>query len=103
MIKNLINIAKIWHWHKKTFPNYTATGQTLKLKGEINEYEEAFNKFTKTHGKTKWRWNKKTQEELVDVIISSINAMRFEEIRQEVNKKMEINYNRTWKGGHHER
>lgn len=100
MIKGLINIVKIWMWHKKTFPYYKGMGQKKKVRDEIYEFVEAFDKYTRRGG---FKQQERVSEELVDVIIASINAMRFEDVRQEVNKKMKENYKRSWKNGQHKR
>ena len=100
MIRGLINIYKIMSWHTKTFPKFSAEGQKHKIRAEINEFIEAI----KFNSKKNTRYsNKKVNEELADVIIASINAMRFEEVRKEVNKKMKENFKRSWENGQHKR
>ena len=103
MIRGLINVYKIWKWHKETFPEYTGVGQKLKIRGEINEFIKDFNTYTTKRGKSATRYSEKAEGELIDVIISSINAMRFPEVREEVNRKMAENYKRSWINGQHKR
>lgn len=100
MIKGLFNIVKIWMWHKKTFPYYKGMGQKKKVRDEIYEFVEAFDKYTRRGG---IKQQERVNEELVDVIIASVNAMRFEDVRREVNKKMKENHKRSWKNGQHKR
>jgi hypothetical protein len=100
MLKGLIEIYKIMKWHKKTFPEYTSIGQKKKVRDEAKELVDIFNNYTKCP--TKYR-EILLNGELVDVIISSINAMRFEDVRQEVNEKMKENHKRSWKNGQHKR
>lgn len=103
MLRGLIEIYKIMSWHKKTFPKFSAEGQKKKVRDEAGELIEAFEKFT-NRKKTKSDYlTKKVNEEMADVIIASINAMRFEDVRQEVNKKMKENYKRSWENGQHKR
>jgi predicted dinucleotide-utilizing enzyme len=101
MIKEVIDIIKIWHWHKKTFPKFKAESQKLKLRGEIDEFIDEFEKFTKSTSTKAHYYHQRAEEELTDVIIASINAMRFEDVRKAVNKKMKINHKRSWENGQH--
>lgn len=87
----LIDIFKILHWHKKTFKNYTASKQMQKIVEEIFEWESEFLKYN----------TERELEELTDVIIASIGAMRFKEVREMVQEKMKANQKRRWKNGHH--
>ena len=100
MLRGLIEIYKIWLWHKKTFPEFTAINQKKKVRDEAHELVEAFRNFIQKGNYTR---QKHVEEELADVIIASINAMRFEDVRREVNKKMSENYKRSWKNGQHKR
>lgn len=103
MLRELIEIYKIISWHKKTFPKYTAEGQQIKLRGEAYELIDAFDRFTKRKKIDSRFLHKRVEEETADVIIASINAMRFKEVRDIVKNKMENNRKRKWKGGQHER
>lgn len=100
MLRSLIEIYKIMIWHKKTFPFFSDVGQKKKVRDEARELVEAFDKFTR-HGTE--RNQERVNEELSDVIIASINAMRYPNIRKEVLKKMKENYKRSWKNGQHKR
>jgi NTP pyrophosphatase (non-canonical NTP hydrolase) len=100
MLKGLINIVKIWMWHKKTFPEFTAINQKKKVRDEAHELVEAFKNFIQNGNCAR---QKHVEEELADVIIASVNAMRFEDVRREVNKKMKENHKRSWKNGQHKR
>ena len=95
-------IFKMIRWHKKTFKNTTDTEQLEKVKEEINEYIKAFEEYTKAKGKRKKDACKRRMlEELIDVIIASINCTRYPEIRKKILVKMEINRHRTFKNNHH--
>lgn len=87
----LIDVFKIARWHKKTFPKYEADRQIQKICEESIEFQEAY--FFKD--------SDEALEEAADVIIASIGAMRFKDIRELVNKKMKKNRRRVWKNGHH--
>lgn len=87
----LWTILKIILWHKKTFPQYTWLNQLQKICEESIEYEDAY--FFKDADEAK--------EEAADVIIASLGALRFKEVRDLVNKKMAKNKTRVWKNGHH--
>ena len=98
MIRGLINIYRIWKWHKETFPEYSYVGQKKKVRDEAKEVVDAFAHYTRRP--TRYR-ERLLEEETIDVIIASINAMRYPEIRQEVNEKMKENYKRSWINGQH--
>jgi phosphoribosyl-ATP pyrophosphohydrolase len=100
MIKGLFEIYKIMKWHKKTFPFFSDVGQHKKVRDEAKELVDAFNDYTKRP--TKHR-EILLNEELSDVIIASINAMRYPNIRKEVLKKMKENHKRSWENGQHKR
>ena len=100
MIKGIIDIFKIMRWHKKTFPYFNGIGQKKKVRDEIYEFVEAFEKYTRRGGEN---YQRRVNEELVDVIIASINTMRFADVRHEVAKKMKENKQRSWKNGQHKR
>ena len=87
----LYQIYRILKWHKKTFPKYKPEEQCQKIVEEIFEWESEFLKFD----------TERELEELTDVIIASIAAMRFKEIRKMVAEKMAKNIKRKWKNGHH--
>lgn len=87
----LIDIFKILRWHKRTFPKYTFGKQLQKIVEEIMEWESEFLRLN----------TDKELEELTDVIIASIGAMRFKEVREMVKEKMKANQKRRWKNGHH--
>jgi len=91
-------ITQILEWHKKTFPTFDCQAQKEKLAGEIREYEDALGEYIRTANPI---IGEEVNFELADVVIASINLMRFEEMRELVKEKMEINYTRTWSGGQH--
>lgn len=91
MIRTLWKIYKILRWHKKTFPNFTWAEQLEKVCEESIEFPEA----------TFFKSGEEALKEGADVIISSIGALRYEEIWDLVEEKMEENKQRTWKNGHH--
>lgn len=98
----MFEIYKIISWHKKIFRDCTYTEQLDKVSEEIREYTEALENYIKARGRLKKIFTKsKLDEELTDVIIASINCMRYPEIRERVNVKMEINKHRTFKNNHH--
>ena len=93
MIKGLWLIFKILRWHKKTFPQIDYERQTEKIGEEILEWDREF--FIGDD-------ESKELEELTDVIIASLGAMRYKEVRALVQDKMKENYKRKWdKNGHH--
>lgn len=98
----LYDIYKILDWHKKNLSETTYTEQLDKVKSEINEYTEAFGDYTQARSPArKIACKRHADEELTDVIIASINCMRYPEIREQVKVKMEINKHRTFKNNHH--
>lgn len=100
MIKELITVYKILKWHKKVFPKISYDKQREHLISEMNEYNDAFEKWTKRKTKTN-HWN--VDIERTDVIISSINMLRFPETLSLIDTKMTINKKRKWntlKGRH---
>lgn len=103
MIINIIlDILKIIRWHIRTLPKTKPSEQLEKVRGEINEYIDAFNDYTKARNPTRRKKCKRhMEEELIDVIISSINCMRYKEIREKVAVKMAINRHRTFEKNHH--
>lgn len=103
MLRGLIEIYKIMSWHKKTFPFFSDVGQQKKVRDEAKELIDAFDRFTKRKKIDSRFLHKRVEEETADVIIASINAMRFKEVRDIVENKMENNRKRKWKGGQHER
>lgn len=98
MIKTLIQIYLILRWHKKTFPSFTCQGQKEKVAGEIYEFEQALAEYIEHPTETRARL---VDGELADVVIASINLMRYKEMRELVKKKMKVNYSRSWNGGQH--
>lgn len=98
----MFEIYKIISWHKKTFKSTSSAEQLDKVKSEINEYSEAVWDYTQARSPArKFACKRHADEELIDVIISSINCMRYPEIRERVKVKMEINKHRTFKNNHH--
>lgn len=96
------DIWKIIKWNFKTFPNTTPLQQLDKVQEEIGEFVEAFINLTQARSKTRRDyWERRTDEEIIDVIISAINCMRYPEIREKVRIKMEINKHRTYVNNHH--
>ena len=91
-------IREIWTWHEKTFPDFTAKEQELKLAEEIGEYSNAIDTLIATGLDS---YLKKVQEELADVIIAAVNLLNYPEIEKLVRAKMEKNKQRNWQGGHH--
>lgn len=87
----LVDVFKILWWHFKTFPNYRPEQQCQKIVEEIFEWESEFLKFD----------TEKELEELMDVVIASVGAMRFKDVREMVAEKMKDNKTRRWKNGHH--
>lgn len=103
MLKALFDIYKIMSWHKKIFPEFDSACQKIKIHGEINEFVDEFEIFTQSSPRQSKTQHNKVEEELIDVIIASINAMRYKDIRDKVNQKMKINRQRRWKNGQHKR
>ena len=98
----MFEIYKILRWHKKVCKNTTYAEQLEKVVEEVREYDEAFENYIKARGRSKKLFTKtKLDEELTDIIIASINCMRYPEIREKVKVKMAINEHRTFKNNHH--
>lgn len=91
-------IKDIQEWHEKTFPEFTAKDQEMKLGEEIGEYSAAIDTLIATGLQSDLE---KIKEELADVIIAAVNLLRFPEIQTLVKTKMAANKQRTWKDGHH--
>lgn len=90
MLRILWKIFKILMWQKKTFKN-TWKDQMCKVAEESLEYTDAvyFND------------DDRMLEEGADVIISSIGALRFEEVWELIEAKMKKNLKREWVNDHH--
>lgn len=101
MIRELNLIYKIWKWHGKTFPEATDLEQKQKLAEEIREYSNAMRNYTKSPYPRRKNYAKAVNEEMVDVIIASINCLKYPEFYERVAVKHNININRNWKGNHH--
>ena len=98
----MFEIYKILKWHKKVFRNTTFTEQLNKVCEEVREYNEALDDYIKAKGRLKVIYTKaKLDGELTDIIIASINCMRYPEIRDRVKVKMAENKHRTFKNNHH--
>ena len=91
-------IKDIQEWHARTFPEFTAKDQELKLGEEIGEYSAAIDTLIATGLQSDLE---KIKGELTDVIIAAVNLLRYPEIQTLVKTKMAINRKRTWKDGHH--
>lgn len=98
MIRELWAVYKVLRWHEKTFPEFTAKDQEMKLGEEISEYSAAIDTLIATGLQSDLE---KIKEELADVIIAAVNLLRFPEIKTLVKTKMATNKQRTWKDGHH--
>lgn len=98
----MFEILKIHKWHKKTFPNTTHSEQMDKVISEIYEFTKEFDDFTKARSsKRRGVLYRRATSELIDVIIASINCMRYPEVREMVAVKMSINKQRTFVNNHH--
>ena len=98
----MFEIFKILRWHKKVFENTTYTEQLNKVREEVREYNVAFDEYVKAKSKFKRIYTKANVDgELTDIIIASINCMRYPEIRDRVKAKMSENKHRTFKHNHH--
>lgn len=98
----MFEIYKIHKWHKNTFPQTSYTEQLEKVCEEVREYNEAFEKYIKARGRIRKYYTKANLDgELTDIIIASINCMRYPEIRDRVKVKMAENKHRTFKNNHH--
>lgn len=91
-------IKDIQEWHSKTFPEFSAKDQEMKLGEEISEYCAAIDTLIATGLQSDLE---KIKEELADVIIAAVNLLRYPEIQTLVKTKMAANKQRTWKDGHH--
>lgn len=91
-------IKDIQEWHEKTFPEFTAKDQEMKLGEEISEYCAAIDTLIATGLQKDFV---DVKQELADVIIAAVNMLRYPEIRELVSFKMALNKKRTWKDGHH--
>lgn len=91
-------IKDIQEWHTRTFPEFTAKDQELKLGEEIGEYRAAIDTLIATRLQSDLE---KIKEELADVVIAAVNLLRYPEIQTLVKTKMTTNKQRTWKDGHH--
>ncbi len=98
MIRELWAVYKVLRWHEKTFLEFTAKDQEMKLGEEISEYSAAIDTLIATGLQSDLE---KIKEELADVIIAAGNLLRFPEIQTLVKTKMAANKQRTWKDGHH--
>lgn len=98
----MFEIFKILSWHKKNFPDTTYKEQLNKVAEEVKEYNTEFENYIHSrHPKKKIFCRQRIDEELTDIIIASINCMRYPEIRERVKVKMAINEHRTFKHNHH--
>lgn len=91
-------IKEVWTWHEKTFPDFTAKDQEIKLAEEIGEYSNAIDTLIATGLQADYL---KVREELADVIIAAVNLLNYPEIERLVRAKMDKNKQRNWQGGHH--
>lgn len=91
-------IKDIQEWHEKTFPEFTAKDQEMKLGEEISEYSAAIDTLIATGLQSDLEKNKGRAG---SVIIAAVNLLRFPEIQTLVKTKMAANKQRTWKDGHH--
>lgn len=91
-------IKDIQEWHEKTFPEFTAKDQEIKLAEEIGEYSNAIDTLIATGLQADYL---KVREELADVIIAAVNLLNYPEIERLVRAKMDKNKQRNWQGGHH--
>lgn len=101
MIRELCLIVKIWRWHDKTFPTATYIEQKGKLISEIDEFNEAKAKYIKSPYPRRPKYKFAVDEELTDVIIASINCLKYPDFYERVAVKHNINTHRTWKNNHH--
>lgn len=95
-------LYKIQKWHKKNFPKTTYKEQLNKVTEEIREYNIELDGYIHSRNRQKKNYcARRIDEELTDIIIASINCMRYPEIREKVKVKMAINEHRTFKNNHH--
>ena len=101
MIRELVLVYKILKWHNKTFPTERFIDQKGKLISEIDEFNEARAKYIKSPYPRRPKYKFAVDEELVDVIISGINLLKYPETFERVYVKHNINKQRKWKNNHH--
>lgn len=101
MIKSLILVFKIMCWHSKTFKGLNMTEQRDKLNQEINEFVEAKERFISSNLWRRHYLEKNMEEEMADVIIASINLLKYPYFYKKVLNKHNINLKRVWKGVRH--
>lgn len=101
MIRELKLIYKIWKWSDKTFPEATELDQKQKLAEEIREYNKAMKDYTKSPYPRRPKYTKAVNDEMTDVIIASINCLKYPDFYERVAVKHSINTHRTWKGVQH--
>ena len=103
MIREMLLIYKIWKWHEKTFVGLPEQAQCNKLDSEIKEYIQEFENYTLSRNPNKKKFCKqKMDKEMIDVIIASINCLKYPNICEKVMVKHNINaHQRTRKGNHH--
>lgn len=101
MIRELYLVYKIWKWHNKTFPDLKMIEQRNKLKSEIDEFNQAKARFVKSPYPRRPKYVTAMNDELTDVIIASINCLKYPDFYERVAVKHNINTHRTWKGTHH--
>lgn len=101
MIREMVLIYKIWKWHDHTFKNLPTSEQRNKLKSEIDEFNEAKAKYIKSPYPRRPKYIGAMNDELTDVIIASINCLKYPEIYERVAVKHSINTHRKWIGTHH--
>ena len=101
MIRELCLIVKIWRWHDKQFKNLPMHEQRNKLKSEIDEFNQAKAKFIKSPYPRRPKYIGAMNDELTDVIIASINCLKYPDFYERVAVKHNINTHRTWRGTHH--
>lgn len=91
-------IKDIQEWHEKTFPEFSAKDQEMKLGEEISEYCAAIDMLIATRLQSDLE---KIKGELADVVIAAVNLLRYPEIQTLVKTKMATNRKRSWRKGHH--
>ena len=100
MIRELCLVYKILKWHDKTF-DITADEQKAKLKSEIDEFNKAKANYIKAAYVRKPKYKKFVDDEMTDVIIASINCLKYPDFYERVAVKHNINTHRSWKNNHH--
>ncbi|MBQ0114158.1 MAG: hypothetical protein KBT03_13595 [Bacteroidales bacterium] len=97
MLSKILKIIDIWKWHKNTFPQATSKSQLIKLQSEINEVVDAKKELRNANNYQMRNIKRKhVREELIDVIITSINCLRYQDIYEDVCIKMSSNKQRDW-------